>query len=669
MARRGRGGQQRLRLVPATEVERDLGLLEGHPRALVAELAQLRRAAVEQLVGLARTAGEQQRVGEVDVRPGELVGHPRRAGVGERGAQQLDRAVGVAEHQQADPARVAGVQLGPRRVGGRGGVRGDAAQRLGVAVAAPEHERRRLAREDHRALLGGAVDGQELERLVPRLQRGLAGALAPPGAAEPVQEGGGAHGLALPVDLRERALGELAGAGGLVLAGDRGAVQEVDVVDAEQLLGVRDAVPQLQGALEQVARLAGGVHGGRGLAGAHRRDERARAIAGGVVVVRDHRRGGRLDADLAVEPALERLGDREVQLGLLAGEEVVVPRPRAAARGGTRRVPSCVGEQDVMGDGLAHAVAQDARLEPGDLLEHVEHRPVARRRPSAAARCAASESSSTRSMSASRSEMGRSPRPSPPAARSSSAKSGLPSLRCQRRSRSESVAGRARGSSASSAPSSPRVKRWSSTRRTRSSRSISARSGAQRVAAVQLVGAVGPEQQDALGAEVAGEEGDELAGRAVGPVEVVEDEDDGLVAAEALEQPEQQLEQPPCGRCRPAARSGGRRDAELGQQPRQLATAAAELVEHRVVRARQRAQRADDRGVRQLAVAELEAVAPEDAVAELARPPADGVGEAALADPRLAGDQRDARLPRARRRAVRARAPRARRSVRRTCRS
>ena len=91
---------------------------------------------------------------------------------------------------------------------------------------------------------------------------------------------------------------------------------------------------------------------------------------------------------------------------------------------------------------------------------------------------------------------------------------------------------------------------------------------AQRVAAVQLVGAVGHEQAQRLGAGAADEEDEEVARGGIGPVQVLEHERDGLVAAEPLDQRQQGLEQPrltgglgvigPCGTqgsARPARRA------------------------------------------------------------------------------------------------------------------
>ena len=55
----------------------------------------------------------------------------------------------------------------------------------------------------------------------------------------------------------------------------------------------------------------------------------------------------------------------------------------------------------------------------------------------------------------------------------------------------------------------------------------------QRVAAVQLVGAVGADDEHALAAEAARQEGEEGARRAVGPVEVLDHQHDGVLARRA----------------------------------------------------------------------------------------------------------------------------------------
>jgi hypothetical protein len=61
--------------------------------------------------------------------------------------------------------------------------------------------------------------------------------------------------------------------------------------------------------------------------------------------------------------------------------------------------------------------------------------------------------------------------------------------------------------------------------------------------AVQVVGAVGGHHEQPLGAQGVGHEGQQLPGRAVRPVEVLQDHDDRPGAGQALQQAEERLEQ------------------------------------------------------------------------------------------------------------------------------
>ena len=131
--------------------------------------------------------------------------------------------------------------------------------------------------------------------------------------------------------------------------------------------------------------------------------------------------------------------------------------------------------------------------------------------------------------------------------------------------------------------------------------------GAQRVAAVQLVGAVGGEQEERLGARVADEEDEEVARGGVGPVQVLDHQRDG---AEAVQQREQRLEH-----LRLARRVGHR----LAERP----------------------QRLGDRRVGEGRAAELQAVADKDARTLGAR--LELRHQAALADARLAGHEGEGR--------------------------
>ena len=163
-----------------------------------------------------------------------------------------------------------------------------------------------------------------------------------------------------------------------------------------------------------------------------------------------------------------------MQLGALAGQQVV-DDDLAQQRVAERVAALLVGDHELGGDGLAHRVAQRARVDPGGLgEERVVQPPAGREHPQRS--CASADSRSIRSISASRSVGGSEPRPSVPAASSSSANSGLPSERANSRD-SRSSPGASPRMSLSCSASSARVSGSSSTRRARASRSSSASSG------------------------------------------------------------------------------------------------------------------------------------------------------------------------------------------------
>ena len=178
---------------------------------------------------------------------------------------------------------------------------------------------------------------------------------------------------------------------------------------------------------------------------------------------------------------------------------------------------------------------------------------------------------------------------------------------------------------------------------------------AQRVTAVQLVGAVAERDQHALVGEVAPQEREEVARRAVGPVDVLDDQDDRGVAAEAVDRRQQRLEEPrlrlavgfaalmiACGRAAVAARV-----VQAGQQRRQLVARGGRKLQQRgVPGADQRPQGADQRRVGQLAVAKLDALAAEHARAIVARLARQLAQQPRLADARLAGHERQRRAAR-----------------------
>ena len=257
-----------------------------------------------------------------------------------------------------------------------------------------------------------------------------------PGAAAPTAtrcsmpvEPCGAARLGRLVDERERPLGERDRAREVVgvEVARGGALEQVGLVGAGQRRGVGHAVPQLERALEQRGALAVGLHLHRGDAGAHGGRQRGRLVARGEVVVRD--RGRALGARAARRRGrlLERARQRAVQLGALAGQQVVVHR--LAQQRVAQRVAVAVEHDDLAGDRLAQRLAQRAPVEPGDLGEHrvVEpgRRRTARARPPARRRRAARSAARARP----RGSAGARRSPSSPAASSSSVNSGLPSLR------------------------------------------------------------------------------------------------------------------------------------------------------------------------------------------------------------------------------------------------
>ena len=133
----------------------------------------------------------------------------------------------------------------------------------------------------------------------------------------------------------------------------------------------------------------------------------------------------------------------------------------------------------------------------------------------------------------------------------------------------------------------------------------------QRVAAMQLVGPVGGHHQQALRGEAAGEERQERARGAIGPVDVLDREDQGLLATERVEQRQQRLEQPALsgvvalGALR---RLGFGRGKPGDQRPELAPHGLGESGRYGVLLPCQWAESRYKRCVRELAFAELDAV-------------------------------------------------------------
>ncbi len=169
---------------------------------------------------------------------------------------------------------------------------------------------------------------------------------------------------------------------------------------------------------------------------------------------------------------------------------------------------------------------------------------------------------------------------------------------------------------------------------------------AQRMAAVQLVRTQRRDDEHALAPQVAAQEQEERARRAVRPVDVLEADDERLLTRQPLEEVEQGLEQ---ARLLLAALGGaGRlvagRLAELGEQRCECrAGGRRQLAEDRVPAAHERPhERYEDR-VGQLVLTELEAVGALDARTALAGDRREVVEQPGLPDARFAGHEGEAR--------------------------
>ena len=162
---------------------------------------------------------------------------------------------------------------------------------------------------------------------------------------------------------------------------------------------------------------------------------------------------------------------------------------------------------------------------------------------------------------------------------------------------------------------------------------------------MELVGAIGRDQDDALAPETASDEREQVPRRAVRPVDVLDDEDHRLALAETVEQDEEAIEQAglgPFGR-----RLGGGLSAtagQLGDEPAELARRRVDqaVEDGRVRQPEEASKRLGDRRERQ-AFLRTQADAP--AIEDEAAPGPGALGELtdepALADPGLPADEHD----------------------------
>ncbi len=235
------------------------------------------------------------------------------------------------------------------------------------------------------------------------------------------------------------------------------------------------------------------------------------------------------------------------------------------------------------------------------------------RTPTAAARrrvCwSASGRCDTRPIRMSRRVLGSSSGRSVVAASSSSAKSGLPSHRAVERIE-HVVVGRGAGDGLDLVGQLAPVERGQVDAHRGAGAEQLGQHGPQRMAAVQLVAAHGGQQHDRP-VEVALEEDQQVERRAIGPVQVLDDEEHRGRRGQVLEQPEQQLEQPARRhRLGVVSRLVGR---QAGHQRAQLGDRGAEQLDQLVVAdlVAQPAQRLDHRSQGHAVLAQLDAPAEE----------------------------------------------------------
>ena len=159
---------------------------------------------------------------------------------------------------------------------------------------------------------------------------------------------------------------------------------------------------------------------------------------------------------------------------------------------------------------------------------------------------------------------------------------------------------------------------------------------AQRVAPVQVVAPVGDDERDRGRRRRPGQERDQVAGRAVGPVRVLDDQEDGATPGQVGQHAAHGLERRGLAGelVGPAADGEGRAEVlGLGTE-RGLRLLGAQALD-------EVGQRLDDRGVRHAAHVEVQAAAEQHLHVGGAGPLGQRGDEAGLADARVATEERD----------------------------
>ena len=199
-----------------------------------------------------------------------------------------------------------------------------------------------------------------------------------------VEDRGGAPRVRVPAEPGERSLEQLELTSRIAdrAGGVGGPDEHADAVGTGPRLGIRHPVPQLERAVEQRRHLVVCVHALGGCRGAHRGGERRRLVTRRGEVRGDRR--GDLRVRALVEAMLERARQPQVQLGPLAGEQLLLD-DLAQERVAEPVHVVVLHDQDVTVDGLAQRVAQGTRLEAARLVEQWMVEPLADRDESTAA--------------------------------------------------------------------------------------------------------------------------------------------------------------------------------------------------------------------------------------------------------------------------------------------
>ena len=168
----------------------------------------------------------------------------------------------------------------------------------------------------------------------------------------------------------------------------------------------------------------------------------------------------------------------------------------------------------------------------------------------------------------------------------------------------------------------------------------------QRMASMELVRAVGEDQDDGHIPDVAHEETQQVAGRTIRPVEIFQDQHDGLVGCEPLEHGQDDLEQSALGRSDVQAARGVARPLAPGRREtrHEAGKVGSALSKHRVDDvfggvSRPCPQGFDDRGVWRAPFAEIDTAAREHERTRRASDVSELAYESRLADACLAADQ------------------------------